>query len=273
MVIFGTTAGGYSEVHGGFGFGERNEGCTSLLDFAKAFGYVIANASFPKREEHLVTFQNVVAKTQIDYLLLRRCDRGLCKDCNVIPGEILAMQHRLLVMDIGIMVKRRKRSARGRRRIRWGALTKDKAKELEGRLSAMGAWRSSGDASTMWSATTDCIREAARVVLGVSTGVPGGHKGDWWWNEVVQGKVEAKKAAYLKLVGSIGEDERRVCMERRIKVEEVVGAMRKMNRGRATGPDEIPVEFWKCMGRASLEWLTGLFNVIFKAKRMPDEWR
>ena len=28
-----------------------------------------------------------------------------------------------------------------------------------------------------------------------------------------------------------------------IKVEEVVGAMRKMNKGRATGTDEIPVEF------------------------------
>ncbi|XP_070006841.1 uncharacterized protein [Nicotiana sylvestris] len=78
----------------------------------------------------------------------------------------------------------------------------------------MGAWRSSGDANTMWSATADCIRASAREVLGVSTGVSGRHKGDWWWNEVVQGKVQAKKAAYLKLVGSIGEEERRACMER-----------------------------------------------------------
>ncbi|XP_070035107.1 uncharacterized protein [Nicotiana tomentosiformis] len=66
----------------------------------------------------------------------------------------------------------------------------------------------------MWSTTTDCIREAAREVIGVSTGVSGRHKGDWWWNEVVQGKVEANKVAYLKLVGSIGEEERRVCMDR-----------------------------------------------------------
>nr|XP_016454949.1 PREDICTED: uncharacterized protein LOC107779122 [Nicotiana tabacum] len=45
-----------------------------------------------------------------------------------------------------------------------------------------------------------------------------------------------------------------------IKVGEVVGAMRKMSRGRATGPDEIPVEFWRWVGGAGLDWLTWLFN-------------
>ncbi|XP_070046008.1 uncharacterized protein [Nicotiana tomentosiformis] len=173
-----STASGYGEVHGGFIFGERNGGGTSLLDFAKAFGLVIVNFSFPKREGHLVTFQNTVVKTQIDYLLLKRYDRGLCKDCKVILGEILEMQHRLLVMEVSIMLKRRKRYTRGRPRIRRGSLTKDKSQELEGRLSALGAWRSSGDTSTMWLATTDCIREAAREVLGVSTGVSGRHKED-----------------------------------------------------------------------------------------------
>ncbi|XP_070056706.1 uncharacterized protein [Nicotiana tomentosiformis] len=78
----------------------------------------------------------------------------------------------------------------------------------------MGAWRNSGDVSTMWSVTADCIRESAREVFGVSTGISGGHKGDWWWNKVVKDKVEAKKAAYLKLVGSIGEEERRACMDK-----------------------------------------------------------
>ncbi|XP_070014270.1 uncharacterized protein [Nicotiana sylvestris] len=175
----GSTAGVYDEVHGDFGFGERNGGGTLLLDFAKAFGLVVANSCFPKREEHLVTFQNVVAKTQIDYLFLRRRDRGLCKDCKVIPGEILMTRHRLLVMDVGIMVKRRKIFARGRPRIRWGALTKDKAQELDGPLSVMGAWRSSGDANIMWSTIANCIREAVREVLGVSTSVSGRHKGDW----------------------------------------------------------------------------------------------
>ncbi|XP_070014229.1 uncharacterized protein [Nicotiana sylvestris] len=210
----GLSADGYTEVHGGFGFGERNEGGTSLLDFAKAFNLVIANSCFPKREEHLVTYQSSVAKTQIDYLILRGCDRRLCKDCKVIPGETLATQYRLLVMDIGIRIKRKKRSIRGRPRIMWGALTKDKAQDLEGRLSAMGAWRSSGDANTMWSTMENYIRKAVREVLGTSSGRTGGHKGDWWWNVVVQGKVEAKKAAYLRLIRSTGEEEKRANNER-----------------------------------------------------------
>nr|XP_016457405.1 PREDICTED: uncharacterized protein LOC107781244 [Nicotiana tabacum] len=49
----GSSVGGYTEVHGGIGFRERNGGGTTLLDFAKAFDLVIANSSFPKREEHL----------------------------------------------------------------------------------------------------------------------------------------------------------------------------------------------------------------------------
>ncbi|XP_070019776.1 uncharacterized protein [Nicotiana sylvestris] len=155
-----------------------------------------------------------MAKTQIDYLLLKRCDRRLCEECKVIPGETLATQHRLLVMDIGIIIRRKTRSVRGRPRIRWSAMTKDKSQELEGRLSTMGAWRSSGNANTIWSTTVDCIRKAAREVLGISSGRTGGHKRDWWWNAVVQGKMEAKKATYLRLLGSTGEEEKRANMER-----------------------------------------------------------
>ncbi|XP_019231106.1 PREDICTED: craniofacial development protein 2-like [Nicotiana attenuata] len=123
----GTTFGGYDSVHGGFGFGVRNERGIALLDCAKAFDLVIANSCFPKREEHLATFQSSLDKTKIDYLLLRKCDRSLCMDCKVIHIENLTTQHRLLVMDLKIVRKRRKRVVYGQPKIRWCTLTSDKA--------------------------------------------------------------------------------------------------------------------------------------------------
>nr|XP_016476475.1 PREDICTED: uncharacterized protein LOC107798051 [Nicotiana tabacum] len=168
---------------GGFGFGDRIGGGTSLLDFARAFDLVIANSSFPKKREHLVTFWSSVAETQIDYLLCRKSDRGLCTDCKVILSENLSTLHRLRVMDLEIMRKKRKRRKKAtyrQYRINWGALTEAKAQELGVKLVTMGAWSSSGDASAMLTMTIQCIREAAREVLRVSKGYSGGHKGDWW---------------------------------------------------------------------------------------------
>ncbi|XP_075108839.1 uncharacterized protein LOC107822112 [Nicotiana tabacum] len=75
----GPSTGGYGEVHGGFDFGDRNGSSTSLLDFVRAFELVIVNSMFPKREEHLITFRSMVAKTQIDYLLFRRVTEGCAR--------------------------------------------------------------------------------------------------------------------------------------------------------------------------------------------------
>ncbi|XP_075104628.1 uncharacterized protein LOC142178805 [Nicotiana tabacum] len=139
-----------------------------------------ANSSFPKREEHLVTFRSTVATTQIDYLLCRKCDRGLCMDCKVIPSECLMTQHRLIVMDLGIKRNRKKRAVCSQPRVKWGNLTKDKAQELGERLLAMGAWKNSGDGTALWAMKAKYIREAAREVLGVTKGYPRRRIGDWW---------------------------------------------------------------------------------------------
>jgi hypothetical protein len=54
---------------------------------------------------------------------------------------------------------------------------------------------------------------------------------------------------------------------------EVKEAIRKMGNGKATGLDEIPVEFWKYVGDVGLKWLTKFFNVILDTCRMPNIWR
>ncbi|KAM3247817.1 hypothetical protein P3L10_009584 [Capsicum annuum] len=77
----------------------------------------------------------------------------------------------------------------------------------------MGVWECRGDMDVMWDRAASCITETAREVLGVSRGRAGRLKGDWWWNEIVKKKVEIKKGAYVKLIESKDEEEKRVNRE------------------------------------------------------------
>lgn len=59
----------------------------------------------------------------------------------------------------------------------------------------------------------------------------------------------------------------------RISKEEVKGALQKMGRGKAVGPDQIPIEVWLCLGEAGVQWLTDLFNILLIDAKMPSKWR
>ena len=55
--------------------------------------------------------------------------------------------------------------------------------------------------------------------------------------------------------------------------EEVKNALRKIKKSKAVGPDELPVEIWKCMGKMGIKFFTRLFNRLLVGERMPEEWR
>ena len=55
--------------------------------------------------------------------------------------------------------------------------------------------------------------------------------------------------------------------------EEVRENMKRMKNGKAVGPDDIPMEVWKCLGEIALEFLTKLYNRTMESERMPEEWR
>ncbi|XP_047259065.1 uncharacterized protein LOC124891345 [Capsicum annuum] len=145
----GVVPEGYDDVHGGFGFDDRNEEGATLLYFARAFGLVVVNSSFLKKEDHLITFQSVITKTQIDFMLLRRGDRVLCKNCKVIPSEHLLNQHRLLVMDLFMKRRKKRRVNEGRPRIRWGGLMSDSALKIVEKVAILGVWDCRGDVDAM----------------------------------------------------------------------------------------------------------------------------
>ncbi|KAK3553786.1 hypothetical protein QTP70_011156 [Hemibagrus guttatus] len=59
----------------------------------------------------------------------------------------------------------------------------------------------------------------------------------------------------------------------KIRKNEVRKALKRMKSGKAVGPDDIPVEVWKCLGEAAVEFLASLFNRVLESERMPEEWR
>jgi len=54
-----------------------------------------------------------------------------------------------------------------------------------------------------------------------------------------------------------------------ITKDEIRETLKKMPNGKAEGPDQIPVEVWKGLGKEGLGWLMKPFNVTFRTAKMP----
>ncbi|KAK3550531.1 hypothetical protein QTP70_000024 [Hemibagrus guttatus] len=50
----------------------------------------------------------------------------------------------------------------------------------------------------------------------------------------------------------------------KIRKDEVRKALKRMKSGKAVGPDDIPVEVWKCLGEAAVEFLANLCNRVLE---------
>ncbi|XP_071695187.1 uncharacterized protein [Rutidosis leptorrhynchoides] len=386
----GSDVEGYAGVHGGFGYGARNEEGLSILEFAVAHDLAVVNSFFKKRDAQLATFHSGGHSTQIDYLLIRKGDLRTSGDCKVLTAWTCSSQHRLLVMDLVLQRRATKSVRQAQPKILWKKLNGEKAETFKttviGRVDAELEMISNDDTDQMWNCLASSIREVAKETLGVALGTCRGHRAvreSWWFSEEVQSKValkqlrfreliaggegtptdriraverykeakrEAKKAValakenayedlYKKLDSKEGandiykiakarerrrmdldnikfiknedgqtlvkEDEIRKRWEEyfsslfvvgrperhedlqdadieqshnsidceRISEEEVRLALRKMGRNKSVGPDQIPIEAWRCLGDTGVRWLTCLFNKTFRSSKMPMEWR
>ncbi|KAK3560425.1 hypothetical protein QTP86_008460 [Hemibagrus guttatus] len=237
---------GDEEVMGKFGVKERNLEGQMVVDFAKRMDMGVVNTYFQKREEHRVTYKSG------------------------------ARQHRMVVCRMTLMVCKKKRQ-----KLR---------QALGGQVVLPDDWET----------TAEVIRETGRKVLGVSSGRRKEDKETWWWNEEVQDSIQRKRLAKKKWDMNRTEENRQEYKElqRRVKREvskakqkaydelytrqrdrdgkdvqqkvdkirkdEVRKALKRMKSGKAVGLDDIPVEVWKCLGEAAVEFLASLFNRVLE---------
>jgi hypothetical protein len=106
---------------------------------------IIANALYKKRESHQVTFSSGQHCSQIDFILSRREDRGVCLDCKVIPGESVVRLHKIVVADFRfrICVQRDKRAKVAR--TKWWKLKGEVAQAFKEKVIKEGPWVEEGD--------------------------------------------------------------------------------------------------------------------------------
>ncbi|XP_071718196.1 uncharacterized protein [Rutidosis leptorrhynchoides] len=93
--------------------------------------------------------------------------------------------------------------------------------------------------------------------------------------EVLYRKLDSKEGANdIYRIAKARERRRRdIDNIKRISQEEVRSALRKMGRNKAVGPDQIPIEAWRCLGEDGVRWLTCLYNKTLRSYKMPTEWR
>ncbi|KAL5133857.1 Craniofacial development protein 2 [Glycine soja] len=192
----GSVDRGFEGVHGGFGLGEMNGEGKSILEFSEALDLSIANTWFKKREEHLITYKSGGTCSQIDFFLIRKSDRKYCLNCKVIPGESLTTQHRVLVMDVRIRDRAKRRSPMVAPRIKWWHLKGEKQGIFQQKIWEGWCGQSQGSANDMWNKTSQEIIKVAKETLGESRGFGPRGKESWWWNESVQSKVRVKKECF-----------------------------------------------------------------------------
>lgn len=91
---------GYSQCHGGNEFGSRNDAGIHIFGCAEAYELVVANIFFKKRPTGLITYNSGRCRTQLDYLIVRRCNLKLVTNVKVIPREAIVSHHHPLIMDL-----------------------------------------------------------------------------------------------------------------------------------------------------------------------------
>ncbi|XP_045506837.1 uncharacterized protein LOC123703012 [Colias croceus] len=208
----GEKAVDYRDVHGGYGYGSVNREGTSILDFCSRHGLAIVNTWFKKKDEHLITYKSSGNNTQIDYILCQKSSLKSFKDCNVIPGEALTSQHRLLVSKF-ILPKNIKINYDRTPRIKWGQLYSDKGKQLITSiikyLENDLALNYNNSTNAMWANFEKFCKEEASKHLGISKGGISTNKDPTWWNDNVKEAIRDKRELFkLWQLTKLEEDHR-----------------------------------------------------------------
>ncbi|KAK3525151.1 hypothetical protein QTP86_019536 [Hemibagrus guttatus] len=293
---------GDEEVMGKFGVKERNLEGQMVVDFAKRMDMGVVNTYFQKREEHRVTYKSGGRRIQ----KLRQALGGqvVLPDDWVTTAEVIRETGRKV---LGVSSGRRKEDKETwwwneevqdsvqRKRLakkKWDMdrteENRQEYKELQRRVKREVSKAKQKAYDELY--TRLDTREGEKDLYRLA------RQRDRDGKDVQQVRVikdrdgrvltseesvqRRWKEYFEELMNEENEREKRVeglnSVEQKvdnIRKDEVRKALKRMKSGKAVGLYDIPVEVWKCLGEAAVEFLANLFNRVLESERMPEEWR
>jgi len=167
----GALKDGFEGVHGGKGYGSRNEEGEMLLEFADAMQLVILNTWFQKDKSRLVTFESAGNRTVVDYMLVRKCNRTLVTNVKVAQNEECIPQHKLIVCNVVMRESLKKKKAAFVSKCKvWKLQDADVGKRFEEKVKRIAAARIKGTVESEWNSMKDCMLSVAEEVCGKTKG-------------------------------------------------------------------------------------------------------
>ena len=149
------------------------------------------------KESHLITYQSGNAKTQIDFILLRKRNLKMAKDIKVIPSEECVSQHKLLICELRLKTPRPHPKPFSPKLRYW------KLKEPTVQEEYERVFKSKVNAFNNVEASTEEIWNHLKTALLDTTNETCGktkkrhHKREtWWWNDEVNSAIAEKRRCW-----------------------------------------------------------------------------
>ncbi|KAK3537337.1 hypothetical protein QTP70_008218 [Hemibagrus guttatus] len=280
---------GDEEVMGKFGVKERNLEGQMVVDFAKRMDMAVVNTYFQKREEHRVTYKSGGRRTQIEKktkwwkLKKEECSEVIRETGRKVLGvssgrrkedketwwwneEVQdSIQRKRLAKkkwDMDRTEENRQEYKELQRRVK-REVSKAKQKAYEELYTRLDTREGEKDLYRLARQRDRDGKDVQQVrVIKDRDGrvLTSEESVQRRWKEYFEELMNEENEREKRVEG-VNSVEQKVD---KIRKDEVRKALKRMKSGKAVGPDDIPVEVWKCLGEAAVEFLANLFNRVLE---------
>ncbi|KAK3532136.1 hypothetical protein QTP86_008585 [Hemibagrus guttatus] len=265
---------GDEEVMGKFGVKERNLEGQIVVDFAKRMDMAVVNTYFQKREEHRVTYKSGGRRTQKKRQKLRQALGGqvVLPDDWETTAEVIretgrkdSIQRKKLAKkkwDMDRTEENRQEYKELQRRVK-REVSKAKQKaydELYTRLDTREGEKDLYRLARQRDRDGKDVQQDRVIEDRDGRVLTSEESVQRRWKEYFE-ELMNEENERVKRVEGVNSVEQEID---KIRKDEVRKALKRIKSGKAVGPDDIPVEVWKCLGEAAVEFLASLFNRVLE---------